>query len=115
MLRKTAPTLLALLRLRLELAGLEIQDEADRLVRALALMLAGALLVCFGVAFAALAVTVLLWETQRVAVLAVAACIFLLVSAVLLGCALRSLQRRPGLFAASADQIERDRRSVETP
>jgi len=113
MLRRAASTLLALLKLRLELAGIELQEEADRVVAVLACAIAGVLLLGFGFAFVALAVTVALWDTHRVAALAVGAVFFLVAGAALLASASRGARKRPPVFSASAEQLDADRRGVE--
>jgi uncharacterized membrane protein YqjE len=113
MLRRAASTLLALLKVRLELAGIELQEEADRVVAVLACAIAGVLLLGFGCVFLVLAVTVALWDTHRLAALAVGTVLFIAAGAALLLSAGHDARKRPPVFPASVEQLSADRRSVE--
>ena len=82
-MRRLGASLLRLGRIRLELLAIEIQEEKERLAALLFWTLLAALAVAFGLVFAALTVTVLLWDVQpRWAVLAVVAGAFLALAAV---------------------------------
>ncbi len=108
MLRRALVTALALLRVRLELAGVELQQELDRVLGVMACLLAAVLLLCFGATFGLLAITLALWETQRLAAMALGAVVFAVAGAALLLLAWRCAQQRPAAFAASAAQLAQD-------
>lgn len=112
MIRRILASLLGTLRVRLELAGIELQDEIDHVVRAIAMALAGALLLCIGVAFGAIAVIVALWETHRVLALAGFAILFAGGGAVLLWLLARVSRDRPPIFGETVAQFEQDRQRL---
>jgi uncharacterized membrane protein YqjE len=113
MLRRAATTLVSLLKLRLELAGIELQEELDRVVGALVLALGGVMLLALACGFIAISITVLLWDTHRVLALAAASGVFLLGGAALLMAASRALKQRPPVFPVSAGQLADDRQALE--
>ena len=113
MIRRILASLLGMLRVRLELAGIELQEEIDHVVRAVAIAIAGALLLCIGAAFAAIAVIVAFWETHRVLVLALFALAFVAGGAALLYALARLSRERPPMFAETAAQFEQDRRRLD--
>lgn len=112
MIRRILASLLGTLRVRLELAGIELQDEIDHVVRAVAMALAGALLLCIGVAFGAIAVIVALWDTHRVFALAGFAVLFAGGGALLLWLLARVSRDRPPMFAETVAQFEQDRQRL---
>jgi len=109
MIRRMFASLVRMLRVRLELAGLELQDEIDHVVRALAMAVGGALLLCAGVVFGAIAVIVALWETHRVLAIGGFAALFAGAGAVLLWLLVRASRDRPPMFAETLAQFEQDR------
>lgn len=74
--RRLGASLLALLRIRLELLAIEVQEEKDRIASLLVWALLAALMAGFGAMFVALFVTVALWDTHRLAALGLAARVF---------------------------------------
>ena len=112
-LRALAGTFLELLQVRLELLSVEAQEEVQRLG---GMLLFGAVAVTFlslGLGFLAMLVTVALWDTHRLVVLAVFATLFLTLGVV---CAWLARQRAQSggtrFFAASAQELRRDRESL---
>lgn len=107
--RRLVASLLRLGRIRFELLAIEVQEEKERLVATLFWTVLAALTLAFGLVFAALVVTVLLWDTQpRWIVLAALAGAFVAVSA---AAAWRLAQLRSGgatLLRASAAELRRD-------
>jgi uncharacterized membrane protein YqjE len=111
-IRRSLANLLGLLRIRLELAGLELQDEIDHAVRALAMGVAGALLVCAGAIFGAVALVVALWETHRVLALVGVAMLLSGAGLVVLLLMHRQSRDRAPIFSESVAQLEQDRRRM---
>jgi uncharacterized membrane protein YqjE len=108
MFRRMLASLLGSLKVRIELAGLELQDEIDHLIRAIAMAIGGALLLCIGLALVAAAVVVALWETHRVMALAGFALLFTAGGALTLWQLARVSRERAPMFADTAEQFELD-------
>lgn len=68
---------LALGRIRLELLALEVQEEKERIAALLFWAVLTALMAGFGLVFVALFATVALWDSHRLAALALGAAIFI--------------------------------------
>lgn len=81
-LRALAATLLGLIGTRVELALLELREEADRRERALALACVAALFAALGLLLAALLVILVFWEAHRVAAAAAMTVLYLTIAAV---------------------------------
>lgn len=108
-LRGLAATGLALLRNRLELLAVEIQEEKARTVGLIAYSIATVLLLGAGAMFLAVFVTVLLWDSNRLLALGVFATLFLGGGVVCL-LAVRRLAATPSsLFVASLAELAKDR------
>lgn len=112
MIRRILAALLGSLKVRIELAGLELQDEIDHVVRSIAMAIGGALLVCIGLALVAATVIVALWDSHRVLALAVFAVLFCVGGGLTLWRLARSAQARPPMFAETAAQFELDLRRL---
>lgn len=108
-LRGLAATGLVLLRTRLELLAVEIQEEKARVVGLVAYSIATVLLLGAGTIFLAVFVTVLLWESNRLLALGIFAALFLGGGVICL-LAVRRLAAMPSsLFAASLAELAKDR------
>jgi uncharacterized membrane protein YqjE len=108
MLHRMFSSLLGLVRVRLELAGLELQEEVDHVVRALVIATAGALLVVAGCVFAAIAVIAALWDTHRILAIASFSAVFLIAGGGLLAYLLSVSRSRGPMFSETAAQFEQD-------
>lgn len=75
--RRLGASLLALGRIRLELLAIEVQEEKERIAALLFWAVLAALLAGFGLVFAALCISVALWETHRLAALVGGAVVFI--------------------------------------
>jgi uncharacterized membrane protein YqjE len=107
--RRLGASLLRLGRIRLELLAIEVQEEKERLAALLFWTVLAALAAAFGLVFVALAVTVLLWDTQpRWVVLAVAATAFLALAGVAARQFARAKAGGPSLLRASVQELRRD-------
>lgn len=102
-------TAIELLITRLELFGTELQEEKIRLLRALSLGAMAFLLLGVGVVFLAMFVTVLLWDSNRLLALGMITLAFLVGGAVALWRAMKHLHAPSGIFAASLEELRRDR------
>ncbi len=108
-LRGFAASLIELVQVRLELVSVETREEALRLGE---LLLYGALavvLLSLGVAFLAVLLTVLLWDSHRLLALAVFSAVFLTLGLVAVFSVRARLMQGSRLWGASFDELERDK------
>ncbi|WP_298010210.1 phage holin family protein [uncultured Aquabacterium sp.] len=111
-LRGLLATLVALGHDRLALASIELEEERDRLLATLAWGAAAVVLACFALAFAAVFVTVLFWDTHRLLALG-SVTLMLGAAAGLAWWRIRSLWAgRAGLLPATLAELEADRRAL---
>ena len=102
----------ALLRVRLELFGVEAREHALASVELLLAGLAALLFLGLGLGFLAVLLTVLLWDSHRLLALAVFATVFLTLGAVAAYAARERLARGSRLFGASLAELDRDKQSL---
>ncbi|MFA7666887.1 MAG: phage holin family protein [Burkholderiaceae bacterium] len=112
MLRRILAPLLGTLKVRIELAGLELQDEIDHVIRAIAMAIGGALAVCIGLTLAAATIVVALWESHRLLALGGLAALFVLGGAGVLWQLTRLSRTRTPMFAETLAQLDQDRRRL---
>jgi uncharacterized membrane protein YqjE len=112
-LRERLDLLLQTAHTRLELLGLELQEEKLRLARLLLGTVLAAVLLGFAVVFALIWLTVALWDTHRQLGLGLATLITLALGLGAAGVAARAWAAGSGLFAASLAELERDRAALE--
>jgi len=99
---------LALFRTRAELISVELAEERDRLVRRLAFLVGGVLLLAFAALYAGAFVIVLFWETHRLLAIAGVTLVLAVVAVLLLGQA-RSIGRdAPPPFSATLAELDKD-------
>ena len=112
-LRQRLDLLLQSAQTRLELLGLELQQEKLRLARLLLGTVLAALLLGFALVFALIWLTVALWDTHRQLGLGLATLITLALGLGAAGVAARAWAAGSNLFAASLAELERDRAALE--
>lgn len=112
-LRDLVATGVAIARTRLELLGVELQEEKARLLGLLAFGAAALIFLAAGLVFLAVFLTVLLWDSERLLVLGIFASLFLAGGLVSLTVALRHARAPSHLFAASLAELARDRAAAE--
>ncbi|HEX5804845.1 MAG TPA: phage holin family protein [Macromonas sp.] len=103
-----------LLRVRLELFGLEARDHAADVLTALLCGLAAVLLLMIGLVFLAVLLTVLLWDSHRVLALAVFATLFLSFGGVALWVAVRRWPGAQTWFASSLRELKADAEQIHS-
>ena len=111
--RGLAATVLELLQVRLELFGVEAQEEVLRVAGLLAY---GAIAITFlslGLGFLAMLITVALWDGQRLLALGVFATLFLLLGLLAAWMARERLRSGSRLFADSVDALRSDRDALK--
>lgn len=101
---------LEVLRTRLELAAVELEIHLIGLTRTLLWTVAAMLCALLALAFAVVALIAALWDSHRVLGLLGGGLLFLLLGALCAYIGARFFHRRPGILAASVEQLERDQR-----
>lgn len=99
---------LDLARTRLELAAIELQEGAHRLLGYLAWALAAAVLALFALALVVLFVLVLFWDTHRLAAVGGMAVLFILGSLFAFMKAKAGLAARPPMLPATLAELRKD-------
>lgn len=107
-LRGGVATLLALAQVRLALFATELQEEKERAGQLLLFGAGAVLFLGFGLFFLAAAITVLLWESNRLLALGVFAAIFLTCGAFFALTARRHARPATPPFAESIAELKRD-------
>ena len=112
-LRGFASSLIELAQLRLALAGVELREEVQRLGELLLYGAMSVVLLSLGLGFFSVLLTVLLWDSHRLLALAVFAAIFLTLGVAALLVARARLARGSRLWAASLEELARDRQRLQ--
>ncbi|MBP6095787.1 MAG: phage holin family protein [Methyloversatilis sp.] len=108
-LRGFAASLIEIIHVRFELITVEARDEALRLTE---LLVYGALAIAFltfGIAFLAVLLTVLLWDSHRLLVLTLFSTLFITLGVVAGVVARARMVEGTRLFASSLEELKRDR------
>lgn len=105
-------TLLDIFHTRLELLVTEIEEEKRRLLATVAWGAIAVLLGCFTLAFAAVFVTVLFWDSHRLWVLGVMTLMFGLISAWAMHRVKTLVHESGDLLAATLAELDADRRAL---
>ena len=107
-------SVLELLEVRLELLALETRSEAGGLLRLLVMVIVGALLLVFALAFAAVFITVALWERHALEALAAVTLFFAAGGGALLWGVRRRLAHMD-MFRATRAELHADRQRLHPP
>lgn len=97
-----------LLRVRVELASLEAVLHARQLVELMACALAATLLLCMGLAFVAVLITVLLWDSHRALVLGMFSVLFVTLGLVAFALVRRQWYGLQNWFQATRHELAAD-------
>lgn len=101
-------TLVAMARTRLELAAVEVQEEAQRLMGYVAWTLLAAFLGAGALMLAALFVIALFWDTHRLAAIAGVAGVFALAAILILLQVRARFAARPRMMSATLAELNKD-------
>ncbi|AOJ67864.1 MULTISPECIES: phage holin family protein [Burkholderia] len=108
-LRRLLGSVFALLQTRLELVGIELAEEKERLMGVLFLGLAAMMLATMALISLTVLVTIAFWDTYRWQSLAVITALYAL-GALFCGLKARSgLRNAPVVFEATLNELEKDR------
>lgn len=111
-LARLADSLLAAVVTRGRLAGLELIEERERLLRRLALLVAGVLLLALAALFGGLLIVAALWATHRVPAIVGTGLAFLLAGGALLWRASPADRSGASPFSATLAEFEKDRAAL---
>ena len=100
---------IALLRTRLELAGVEWAEERARLTTIVALGVAGAVLATLAVATLTILVVAYYWDSHRYLAIAAVAAVYGALAAIAILRIASIVRRQPTPFAATIAEFEKDR------
>ena len=98
-----------LAQVRLELLSVEVREEAARLGRLWLLATVACVLVCLGLVFLSMLITVALWDSHRLLALTGFAVLFLTLGGVALWLTRQAAQQGSRLFEASLAELKADR------
>jgi len=113
-LRSFWGVLLAVLYTRLDLAAVELEEEATRAIQLVMVTLAGVLCLSMAVFFLSLFIIAYFWYTHRLLVLGVVFGVYLLGSVVLLLIARYMLRNRPKFLSQTLTELRRDVEGLRT-
>ncbi len=108
-LRTHLATLIALGQTRLELLGVELQEEAVRLVRLAVLAGIAGFFLALGVLVVTFFLVLLFWDTHRLLVTGLLAVMYLLIGVLFAVAARKCAQTKSKLFTASLAELQKDR------
>jgi uncharacterized membrane protein YqjE len=108
-LRGLADGVIAIAHTRLELLSTELEEERERLLSTVVLLLAALFCIGVGVLLLAILVAAVFWDEHRLLALSVLTASFLGGGAAAFAIARRKLKAKPRLFAASLAELSRDR------
>jgi uncharacterized membrane protein YqjE len=101
-------TLVAMARTRLELAAVEVQEEAQRLIGYVAWTLLAAFLGAGALMLAALFVIVLFWDSHRLLAIGAMAAVFALAASLILLQVRARFAARPRMMSATLAELDKD-------
>jgi uncharacterized membrane protein YqjE len=105
---RIAATLVAMVHTRLELAAVEVQEEAQRLLGHVAWLMLAVFLVAGAFALGALFVILLYWDSYRLHAVAGMGALFLVAGAVIITRVRASFAARPPLLSATLAELRND-------
>jgi uncharacterized membrane protein YqjE len=111
---RLAATVLAMVRTRIELAAVEVEEQSQRYLGYLLMSLLALFLSGIAIVLAALFVVMLFWDTYRIAAVLGMASLFAL-AALVIGMKVRTgLASQPALLSATLAELEKDIELLKT-
>lgn len=107
-------TMVAVVRTRLELLSIDLEEERERLFSIMLIALAAVFLLGIGIVLAAILLVVIYWETNRLMVLSVLTAFFLLLGAALAAYAIQKTRSKPRLFTSSLSELNKDQQQLSS-
>lgn len=105
---RLAATLVAMIRTRLELASVEVQEQSQRYLGYLLLSLLALFLFAIAIVLVALFVIILFWDTHRIAAVLGTAAVFALAAVVIAMKVRAGFAAQPGPLSATLGELKKD-------
>ncbi len=103
---------MAIIRTRLELLSIDIEEGWLRLISLLATAFVALFCLCFGVVLLAIFIIVLLWDTHRLLILGSLTGLFIITGILLYLRAARDFKSLPRLFESSIVELSKDQEQL---
>ncbi len=110
--RRVAVTTAGLGSNRLELLGIELQEELERQTGNLVWLLAAFVFGGLALLLASILLLIIFWDTQRVAVAIGLVLLYGVLSFVCVLCLMRRMREAPAPFAVTVEEFKRDRAAL---
>lgn len=107
-------TLVGIVHTRLDLLSSDLEEEREHLLSLLVLALAALFFLGIGMVLATILLVAVFWDTHRFLVLGALAGFFLIAGAATWGFAVRKIKAKPRLFAASLEELLKDRGQLDS-
>lgn len=107
-----AATLVAIAQTRLDLLSADLEEERERLLSLLVLILTGMFCLGVGVVLAGILLVVLFWDTHRILLLGALAGVFLAGGVSVWLFAMHKARTGPRMFSASLSELSKDRQQL---
>lgn len=114
-LKGLATSLIAIVHTRIDLLALDLEEERERLLSVLVMMLVALFCLGMGVLLLTILVAAAFWDSHRFLALGGLTGIFLAGGAAAFGVARYKLKTKPKLFAASLAELSKDRQQLGHP
>ena len=105
---RVAATLAAIIRTRLKLAAVEMEEESLRYLTYLGLAMLALLLLFVGLVLLVFLVIVMFWDTHRIAAIAITAAVFILAALGTLLGVRASFRSKPKLLSFTMSELNKD-------
>ena len=105
---RVAATLAAIVRTRLKLAAVEMEEESLRYLTYLGLAMLALLLLFVGLVLLVLLVIVMFWDTHRIAAIAISSAVFIVAAIATLVGVRASFRSKPKLLSFTMDELGKD-------
>lgn len=111
-LRSLLSSALALAQTYIELAGVEVREEKERLRQAVVLVILAAIGLATGLLMLSALVVVLFWDSHRLLVLALLTLVYFAIGIGAIAILRRRLADQPQPFGATVAELEKDRQRL---
>lgn len=105
---RVAATLAAIVRTRLKLAAVEMEEESLRYLTYLGLAMLALLLLFVGLVLLVFLVIVMFWDTHRIAAIAISSAVFIVAAIATLVGVRASFLSKPKLLSFTMDELDKD-------
>lgn len=111
-IKGVAASLIGIVHIRLDLLSIDLEEERERLMSLLIVMLVGLFCLGVGVVLMTLLIVVAFWDNYRLFVLCALSVTFLTAGIAAWWFVTRQLKTKPRLFASSLNELAKDRQQL---